>query len=158
MTTAPLAEERQFVAYGLLVALWHALSCVANAGPKPTKAVSRRTMAARLRGAMVRLFTAARPFQRGATEMARCVSAGPSICQKVIRPAITSSCRLSRLDTSRLLAIFQCLFEEGDDLLSTFPPALGFERVPASAGGVFGQAVPGLGVELGHEFLPLSCA
>src|SRR5260221_6242845 len=73
MTTAPLAEERQFVAYGLLVALWHDRSCVANAGPKPIKALSRRTMAARLRSAIVRLFTAARPFQRGATVMPRCV-------------------------------------------------------------------------------------
>src|SRR5260370_19784864 len=77
MRTALLAEERQFVAYGLLVALWHDRSCVANAGRKPIKAVSRRTMAARLRSAMVRLFTAARPFQRGATVMPRCVRAVP---------------------------------------------------------------------------------
>src|SRR5260221_13842177 len=73
MTTAQLAEERQFDAYGLLVALWHDRSCVANAGPKPIKALSRRTMAARLRSAMVRLFTAGRPFPRGATGMPRCL-------------------------------------------------------------------------------------
>ncbi len=73
MITAPLAEERQFDAYGLLVALWHDRSCVANAGPKPIKALSRRTMAARLRSAMVRLFTA----ERGATVMPRCLWAVP---------------------------------------------------------------------------------
>src|SRR5260221_6875751 len=77
MTTAQLAEERQFDAYGLLVALWHDRSCVANAGPKPIKALSRRTMAARLRSAMVRLFMAARPFQRGATVMPQCLWAVP---------------------------------------------------------------------------------
>src|SRR5260221_4566992 len=77
MTTAQLAEERQFDAYGLLVALWHDRSCVANAGPKPIKALSRRTMAARLRSAMVRLFMAGRPFQRGATVMAPCLWAVP---------------------------------------------------------------------------------
>src|SRR5258706_13975583 len=108
MTTAPLAEERQFDAYGLLVALWHDRSCVANAGPKPIKALSRRTMAGRLRSAMVRLFTAARPFRLGATMMPQCVRAGPSICQKVIRQAITPSCRLRRLATSRLLAAVRC--------------------------------------------------
>src|SRR5260221_2458004 len=77
MTTAQLAEERQFDAYGLLVALWHDRSCVANAGQKPIKALSRRTMAARLRSAMVRLFTAGRPFQRGATVIPRCLWAVP---------------------------------------------------------------------------------
>ncbi len=45
------------------------------------------------------------------------------------------------------------MFDEGDDLLSAFPPCFGFEQVPACAGGVLGKRAALLGVQLRHALL-----
>jgi len=63
IVVALLPEVRHCARFVLEPELWQALSCVAKAGPNPTKAMIRRAMARMLRIAIVGLFTAALPFQ-----------------------------------------------------------------------------------------------
>jgi len=63
IVAARLPEVMHPVEYALEVELEQDFSCVAKAGPNPTKAMIRRAMARTLRIAIVGLFTTILPFQ-----------------------------------------------------------------------------------------------